>query len=77
MISQIYTQILLILRMQATLEKALITTQPNTEKSFFLSQMNGIECTFLYVAHISYWHCPYLLGNGWGASFLNTLYMVK
>ena len=54
------------LQMQATLEKASVTSQPYTENSYFLSQMNCIECTFLCVPHISHWHCPYLLGRGGG-----------
>ena len=44
--------------------KASVTSQPNIEESNFLSQMNCIEYTFPWVAHILYWHWQYLLGRG-------------
>ena len=59
----------------STTAKASVKSQPNTKKSYFLSQMNRIECTFPCVPHILYWHCPSTLWRGW-QSYFCTLYIV-
>ena len=57
-----------------TTAKASVKSQPIIGKSYVLSQMNRIECTFSCVPHILFWHCPSILGRGW-LSYFCTLYI--